>query len=201
MSIEYGDSSIHLWPVGAGILIVMLLIMWRRKHSLAYVLCGGIFGVYVLFTLDKTLFPIRIMDEMLHSGEPMRLWSLNLIPFNFDMTFIPHMVVRQIVLNILLTVPFGFGINFVAHVRAKHILWLALAVGLSIETLQLMIGFLLRYLYRVVDVNDVLLNATGVLIGYGTFQVCARLYTRITRKPDRNQNGLVAFLYDVANRA
>lgn len=55
--------------------------------------------------------------------------------------------------------------------QAVSIVWIALAVGLSIELIQAGIGVLLGYFYRIVDVNDVLLNALGVLVGYGAFQV------------------------------
>ena len=60
--------------------------------------------------------------------------------------------------------------NFIRRLRRKDILWLSFAVGFGIEFVQLLMTLILSYPYRVVDINDVWLNAAGVLIGFGLFQ-------------------------------
>jgi glycopeptide antibiotics resistance protein len=101
---------------------------------------------------------------------------------------------------VLLTVPFGFGVNFVAHIRAKDLLWLVPAVGVGTEAIQFLISLPLRYLYRVVDVNDAILNALGLLIGYVTFRVFARLYRGLIQRFNVKTGGLAAYIQEVASR-
>jgi glycopeptide antibiotics resistance protein len=78
-----------------------------------------------------------------------------------------------------LTVPFGFGAGLIFRMPAKRIPWLAAAAGLSLETAQLAISLLIGAVYRGIDINDVMLNALGVLIGYSVFRVFAWLYKAV----------------------
>lgn len=201
MLVQFHDVRIATLPLGIVILIVLLFISWRKKRSPSYLGCLAVFGTYMLFALDRAFFPI-IIDEMFAQTSTFEgfLRAVNFVPFNFDFGFIPQMVLLQIVMNVLLTVPFGFGISFVAPVRAKDFLWLSLAVGLGIETIQLIIGLLLRYPYRVIDVNDAILNALGVLIGYGIFRIFARLYLWAMQRLGIRHRGLAAYIYEVAKR-
>lgn len=60
---------------------------------------------------------------------------------------------------------------------------------------------MLGYPYRVIDINDAILNAFGVLIGYGMFRIFAWLYLRVTQRFASKHRGLTAYIYDVARRA
>ena len=55
--------------------------------------------------------------------------------------------------------------------------------------------------YRVVDITDILLNAIGVLIGYGLFKAFAWLYRRLTQRLNLKRRGLSAYLYEIAKQA
>ncbi|MBC7814767.1 MAG: VanZ family protein [Burkholderiales bacterium] len=148
-----------------------------------------------------TFFPIRIDATYSDGMTPAQFMrSINLIPFKFNLSELPNIVLMQIFQNVLLTVPFGFGVNFVAQVTAKRIFWLAAAVGLGIEAGQLIISLLLRYPYRIIDINDALLNASGILIGYGIFRVFAWLYLTATQRFGIKHWGLSAYIHNVASR-
>ncbi|WP_370000428.1 VanZ family protein [Paenibacillus sp. RC84] len=97
----------------------------------------------------------------------------------------------QIYNNILLSVPFGFGLPFLRKVSFKRMLLAGVMFGLAIEGAQLVLSLLIRAAYRTVDVNDVLLNFIGVMVGYG----CYRLFAAIVRgiSPDKKR-GLAALL-------
>jgi glycopeptide antibiotics resistance protein len=103
--------------------------------------------------------------------------------------------------NILLTIPFGFGISFVSHLRPKDFLWLPFAIGFGIETAQLLISLLLQYPYRVIDINDALLNAAGVLVGYALFRIFARLFFQISTRLKNIPGGWSAYIHEIATRA
>jgi glycopeptide antibiotics resistance protein len=123
----------------------------------------------------------------------------NFVPFNYDFSFIPHMVWRQIFENILLTVPFGFGISFVMRLKPRHFLWLIPAVGLALEGMQVILALL--GVGRTIDINDVILNGLGVLIGYLLFRVFAWLYVRAAHRLGLPRSGLFGYVYDVSVRA
>jgi glycopeptide antibiotics resistance protein len=177
------DLRIALWPVGVAGLLVLLVILWRAKRSPAYLVCVTVFSIYLLLALDKAFFPISMSGSYVDAMRQARFSSfVNLIPFNFNLSEMPTLVYLQIFQNVFLTMPFGFGVSFVAPVRARDFLWLIPATGFGIETIQLVIALMLRYPYRVIDVNDAMLNALGVLTGYGIFRVFAWLYVLTSQR-------------------
>jgi glycopeptide antibiotics resistance protein len=195
------DLSFDIWPVGIVFLVVPLILLWRSRHSLPHLFCAAVFGIYVVFALQKTFFPLMISgtypDAM--RREPF-LNFVNVIPFYpgpwgySESYFIGNMQ------NIALTMPFGFGVSFVARLRAKDFLWLAPALGLGIELAQLIAGLLLRYPFRMIDVNDSIMNALGVWIGYGLFRGFAWLYLWISGRLRMRHRWLSAYVVEVAHQ-
>lgn len=201
MVIIVDNMHIPTSPIALAILCMLLVIIWYRKRNFSYVLCLLIFGSYVLYALDITLFPIAISGDTANAMRQNRRVSsfVNFILFNFD--FSTHLVMRQMLQNILLTVPFGFGIHFLIKLRLKDMLWLTFMVGMSIEAAQIVISLLLRYPHRVIDINDVILNAIGVIVGYGLFRVFAWLYIWLTQAFGIRHWGLSAYIYTIAEQA
>lgn len=206
MRVEVGDIAFDIWPFGSFILIVLfillLIIFWWRKRSFSYLLCLAIFSFYLLMAADKIFFPIWLGSDYAEAiGQVPFTTNINLIPFYFGPYGTLESSLETLMLNVLLTMPFGFGISFLARVKAKHIIWIALAVGLGIETAQLIISLLLGYVYWIVDVNDVLMNALGVLIGYGIFRVFAWVYMWVMQHIPIKRWGLIGYVYEVSSRA
>ena len=192
--------------IGIVILIVILAILWSRKHRLSYLFCFSVFWIYVLLVVNVTLFPMPIPGnggEMESRQSVIYILShVNLIPFYYGeySNLGPFYVfLREIVANIVLTAPFGFGISFIVRFKARNVFYLAVAVGVVIETTQLVLSVVLGSAYRGVDINDVLMNAIGVLIGYGFFRVFSWLYVSITERVKIELKGLFAYVYTVAN--
>jgi glycopeptide antibiotics resistance protein len=154
--------------------------------------------------VDKAFFPIEISGDYADAMRQVPFSSfINLVPFNFGfgLSEMPGLVVMQIVQNILLTVPFGFGLSFVARVRPRDFRWIIPAVGVGIEGMQLIISLALGYPYHVIDINDAILNALGVLIGYRLFCLFAVAYAWVVRRMSSAPGGLPGYLYAVASRA
>ena len=202
MEILYNDTATSLWPIGILISVIILVALSRRTRNLSFLFFLSIFEAYVLLAIDKIFFPIEInglyVDVM--RNEPL-MSQINLIPFYFDQYGLTPASFWGIVNNIILTMPFGFGLNFITHLRARNFVWLGLVLGFGFETTQLIISLVLRYPYRNIDINDVLLNAIGVLIGYGLFRIFALLYLEITKLFDIKHEGLSAYIYKVASQA
>ncbi len=200
MQIVINNLGIDIWPMGILILIVVLAILWRRQHSVSYLVFFSIFWVYVMVGLDKAFFPIQINGLYVDVMRQAPLMSqVNLVPLYFSKYGLSVAGYFGLLDNILLTVPFGFGLNFLSRLRLKDFLWLSITVGFGIEAVQFVMTLILRYPYRVVDINDVLLNAMGALIGYGLFRVFAWLYLAIIQPLDIKPRGLLAYIYSVAD--
>jgi glycopeptide antibiotics resistance protein len=138
MWVEVGDTVVDIWllcVIGLAVLfLVLLVIFWRRKHSLGYLFCLSIFSVYLLLAMDKVFFPIWISDSYADAMKQVPFTAnLNLIPFYFGPYGTLESSLVTLLQNVALTIPFGFGMNFLAHIRARRVIWLALAVGLGIE--------------------------------------------------------------------
>ncbi|MDX2074966.1 MAG: VanZ family protein [bacterium] len=198
MQIILGDLAVDVWFIALGILIVTLIILWRKKHSLSYLLCFSFFGIYLVYGIGKVFFPIyisgRFVDVMRQQPS---LLDINLIPFYFGPFTTLSDALSGLILNIILTVPFGFGLNFIMRVRAKNFIWLAPAVGFGIEITQLIISLILRYPYRVIDINDALMNTLGVWIGYAIFRLFSWIYRWATKHFHIKHEGLSAYIYHV----
>jgi len=190
-------SYLHLF-FGIAMLLFILVFLGKQKHSLWYLLFFSVFWAYLLFVFSVIVFPIVPSAGM--ARDAFRL-SVNLIPFYFGPCYMPEHCIRNIVENILLTVPFGLGISFIARLRWKDFIWLALLVGFGFEVLQFMIALLFRSPFRIVDINDVILNTLGVWFGYLLFRLFGFSYLFMTRRLEVNHRALFAYVYEVVRRS
>ncbi len=142
---------------------------WRRELLLAlFGLC--LFG---LFSQTLTLqFGISPWAEALSRWE--NRYAVNLVPFATIRAMLTHGGTGQKLINlagnVLIFVPLGL-LPPLLWPRLRH-LWAALLIGLSTSCL---IEFLQLFLSRSVDVDDVLLNVLGCLLGWLLAQLSLKL--------------------------
>jgi len=189
---------------GLGILCVFLVILRRRKQNYSFLFFFSVFWVYLLLVVSMILFPMPILDR---SG--MSLWrqsastifsQITLIPFDyshFSKETPSYIFIREIAANIVLTLPLGFGIRFITRFQARSVPILGLFVGFGFEFSQLIANLILGISYRDVDINDALMNALGVMIGYAFFRFFAWLTVRITGTYHLEYKGLFAYIYQI----
>ena len=202
MQIIINDLGIDIWPIGMIILLITLTILWHRKYAFPYLVCFSLFWIYIMLGLRETFFPIQITGDYVRAMRQMPFTSrVNFKPLYFGQFGLTEGIVVHIIKNVILTMPFGFGVNFIARYKAKEFLGLSVFVGLGIEAIQLFISLLLMYPYRVIDVNDILFNTIGVLIGYGLFRVFAWLFLAMTRQFGIEHAGFSAYIYDMVSQA
>lgn len=133
MYVNTDSGYVSLMPFALIILVAALVFIWFRTRNLWHLIFAAVFGVYLVFAVDATFFPIRTNFDVPPISLGAALRSIDIVPFNYDFSFIPHIVWRQIFENILLTVPFGFGVSFVVRLKPRHFLWLIPAVGIALE--------------------------------------------------------------------
>ena len=124
--------------------------------------------VYLLLVGGLTIFPIPYTGDIL-TLKPLDqlglvLSRINWIPFHNLNWYNEKILLTEYLNNILLTIPFGILINFFAKLNKKTIFWVFIASGLAIETSQFIMSLLFGP-YRTVDINDVIFNSLGSLIG------------------------------------
>jgi len=193
--------AFDLWLIALGLLILTLFILWRKKRDLWFILCCFIFGVYLLYVIEKAFFPLYIGGQFANvmRQQPILL-DINIIPFYFGPFTTFSGALQGLILNVILTIPFGFGIHFIVSIKPKHLFMIAIGVGLTIETIQLILSILLGYAYRVIDINDSLMNILGVLIGYFLFRLFAWIYQLATQHYYIHHNGLSTYIYKMVIR-
>lgn len=188
-------EPIHLY-ISLAVLAAALTGLWVLGKDLSYLFFFAIFGIYLIGVVSVVIFPIYIPER---GTEAIGGLQFNLTPFYFDKC--DFLCLRLIYENILLTIPFGFGIHFISRVKRQNIIWLAGAVGLALELIQMIISLFARSPFRVFDINDVFFNAIGVLAGYGLFRIFGWLYLYMMQRFGIPQNYLFAYIYEVTRRS
>ncbi len=95
-------------------------------------------------------------------------WSTaNLIPFKeiFRFEIGSRMFIRNVLGNIMLFLPYGFYLSYFTKLRkVKYVIVFSLFVSLAVEIIQYRIG-------RVFDVDDIILNLVGGILGYYLYKL------------------------------
>jgi len=110
-----------------------------------------IFVVYVL-----------ILFQLLTDSEINTTGGLNLVPFTemFRYRIGSTLFYSNVIGNILIFLPFGYFVSgYVKASRISHILFVSVISSLTVELVQLQIG-------RSFDVDDILLNVVGAVLGF-----------------------------------
>jgi glycopeptide antibiotics resistance protein len=168
----------------------------KKKKSFVYLLFFTIFYIYIVTVLYYTEFQYQYLlllkqftpDLMLHGIAAGK--SLNLIP----LITLTLKDLRTSFLNILLMLPFGFGLPFITNLRMKKVVIIGALFSIGIEFLQLVTGVLAKMTFRIADINDVIFNTIGVVIGYMLFVGFMRIYRRIFRNGNTSSNPIVRYI-------
>ncbi len=173
---------------GLGALLLALMAARLRRSSPARLVTWALCGLYLLALAGVTLFPLPL--SALEGRQPGAwqdiLGRVNFIPFLYLKYANPgnaRFALLEITQNLLLSLPFGFGVSFLGRVGWAKAAWLALGLGLVIESTQLLVSLALGAAYRTVDITDVLLNAAGAWLGYALYRTAAWFIRRA--RPER----------------
>jgi glycopeptide antibiotics resistance protein len=186
MSAMFSIFNFFPIPFLLGLLILIMIIVRMRTHGWVYMLVLALFGLYIMAVIDVIFFPIplpRNWPANLPWKETLTLLSqVNLIPFNYGSLFLYpssfFSALRDVILNIVLTIPFGWGISYLTKTSGKRIIWLALAAGLFLEGTQLIMKLTLGVFFHAVDISDVIWNALGVLAGFGVYHAGYKIFNK-----------------------
>lgn len=173
------------YPLVSIILIFIYLLIFlpynlRKGFNLYEFLVRTVFALYIIAVIDVTFLPLPIDPRLIayfikdHSGE-----LDNFIPFKSIYEIINNSVgfsvaVRQLGGNLLLLLPFGFYLPILSKKFNSFLMILLSGIvsACSIEIIQTLISRILGFTYRSTDIDDVILNTAGCLIGFLFFRLC-----------------------------
>lgn len=155
------DIMINVWPM---LLIFVVIISSIRityviTKKAPFVLYQELVALgFIIYIL--CLFYVVTFQDVTWS-------SSNFIPFReiFRYEIGSDMFIKNALGNILIFLPYGFFVSyFLKTNKVRNIFFLTVITSLTIEITQMMIG-------RVFDVDDILLNILGGLLGFYIYNV------------------------------
>ena len=175
---------------------IVMFLRLKAKKCFVYLTFFTIFYAYIVELLDYTLFQYQSLLLLRYFRPGLILKgqaagkSLNLIP----LITLTSADIKTSLLNILLLIPFGFGLPFITNLRMKRVVVIGGLVSIVLELLQLMSGLVAGITFRVADINDVIFNTIGVLIGYMLFVGFVRVYSRLSQNRKISANPILRYI-------
>ena len=179
-------SQVVVYPFA---LVIAALVAWRavaRGRPAPQALAGALLALYVGWIISMTFFPLPVRAVVIHRLSAGQGFRYNVMPFRSIIQQVDSLIqqgcyrpvfegVRQLGGNVLVFVPFGVLLPLAVPSlgRLRRVLLAGLAFSLAIELGQLAVSLMLGYAYRVTDVDDVILNLSGVLLGYGLLRLAS----------------------------
>ena len=150
---------------------------WKTK-GIDILLINTTMYIYLSFILYFTLMhiitglPTNLINIIFnHNYSP-----INLVPF-IDVTMGRGDFIRQIILNIIMTIPFGFLLPLInkKYEKITKIILYTFLLSLTIEFLQ----HIIITSSRSSDITDVITNVIGGIIGYIIYLIFKPIITKI----------------------
>lgn len=173
-----------LWPAASFVLTLPILAhLYHREGRLRFWSAAGAYLI-VLYFLGLgcfTLYPLPAGDAGLgitYGIAP----QLDPLAFIADIRKDGITAALQIVMNIIFFMPLGFICTRAFGMRLRSTAALGLVISLLIETAQLTgLFWLYPHAYRTFDVNDLMWNAGGAVIGWWAAEALARVLPPVER--------------------
>ena len=168
-------TGVVVYPIAAA---AAALYAWRaaRDGQPAFVVAMRVlFVLYLGWVASATLFPLPVRADVIALESAGRHVAVGLVPLASIRDVLAHATrFAQVWIlggNVLTLAPFGFLLPFAAPRLATwpRMAVVALLFPLGIELAQLGVSLALGYSYRVTEVDDILLNFAGILLGYVAF--------------------------------
>ncbi|NLE22468.1 MAG: hypothetical protein GX624_06790 [Actinobacteria bacterium] len=170
-------TGIVVYPFAAALAV---LVAWRaaRGGQPAFVVAMRVlFVLYLGWVVGATLFPLPVRPGVAGLEAAGQHVAVGLVPLASIRDVLvngpPFAQVWILGGNVCTMIPFGLLLPFSAPRLATwpRMSVAALLFPLGIESAQLAVSLALGYSYRVTEVDDVLLNFAGILLGFALYLV------------------------------
>lgn len=168
-------------------LFVVCYFTYFRKQERNESAINILLFIYFCGVFEVALLPIPMNDKQILANQALKFGlNYNTQPFFIDLFVSQYSsYMDYLIPNIVMLVPFGFLMNYkLKKPSFSKIVILSMTFSLCIEMTQLMMQLTL-YTRRVADINDLLSNTFGGMLGWSLYMLCApaieknlRSYTR-----------------------
>ena len=143
---------------------VVLVSLITKKWNYVKALVMGFFLYYLCCVFALVFLPLPSLEEALELSYQVELMPLHCIS---DIAKTPLHGTLVVIFNILMTIPFGMFLRYYFGLDAKKVFLYTLALTTLIEFGQFSgFFFLFRGSYRLFEIDDLILNTTGGMVGY-----------------------------------
>ncbi|MBE5907185.1 MAG: hypothetical protein E7277_10485 [Lachnospiraceae bacterium] len=164
-SIKEGLRIYVQYGMFATFLIMGVKIFVSKKVNFLEIAVKQMFVMYLCCVVELVFFPLPTMEQAAELSI-----RYQIIPFHFIVDLMKDSVVRvicQVLFNIVMTIPLGMFLKYGAGFNMKETALTGLGFTAFIEVGQLTgLYFLFKGSYRLFDVDDLMLNVLGTMIGY-----------------------------------
>ncbi|MFF2154472.1 VanZ family protein [Paenibacillus chitinolyticus] len=211
------------FPIAAVLFTLPFLIVQYRKYGYVHYYRALLLYLFLLYMMNAVFLIILPLPPSIHNTPPAVESYAQWIPFHFledilketavvadqPRTYLHLLKERaflQVFFNVLLTVPFGIFLRY--YFRTSWVKCLLFSIGLSLffEITQVTgLYGIYDYPYRLFDVDDIMMNTAGGMIGYVAAEWLSSLLPKIESLDDKvdlaakrvtyTRRGL-AFLFD-----
>lgn len=174
--------------LGLLVICVMMVMIFKKNKTIPKIrttILLVVFYYYLCVMLTKIVGMPTLSDWMRLTklGESFFNPNINLVPFSdgFSLSFI---------LNIFLFIPLGFLCPFISksYQSVKGTFLIGSGLSLSIEIVQLFTQ------YRATDIDDLITNIIGSLVGYFCFKVIHKLISKSRSKSDFEEQAYMKYV-------
>lgn len=182
--LELISIAFFSYPAVAVLFTLPFLLVQYRRHGYIHKYRALILYLLLLYLLNAISLVLLPLPVSIHNEPPPSESYAQWIPFHFIQDIMRESEVRldtpstylnllreraflQVAFNVLLTVPFGVFLRYYFRRSWQVCLFLSLGLALLFEITQVTgIYSLYDYPYRLFDVDDLLMNTLGGLLGF-----------------------------------
>lgn len=167
--------------------------MFLKKKKVNFInqLINLSFFIFIFTVIGITLLPIPTDPRLIQSMiETKTQAHNNFIPFSNFLNAMDYnalsLYFRQIAGNTLLLLPLGFYAPLIwPKVKGfKTVILIGISCTIGIELLQVLISKLIGVTYRSFDVDDIIFNTIGIIVGYFVLKLTSLLLKNVFRNLD-----------------
>ena len=174
--------TIQLFPetflilfLGIFILSMFFYVRKKRKISIWFI---GMIEIYILFIISVLILPIRIVKSDLIDTHFVMRNCFQLIPFQTIIQLFRNdtSILKQILGNIIFFIPMPIFIGFIKNnVKSRTLILSSIRYCLILEGLQVLLDVLTQVRNRVFDIDDIILNTIGIILGVSIYSLIKKV--------------------------
>lgn len=164
-----GLDQSPMWGIIGIIIGLLIYFLIHKKIKTINLFFFIFFSYYIARVLSLTLLPLPLTETGKEIYKILEREMFNIFPLINLFDHFNYQVFRQCILNVIMFIPFGIllPLTFQYEFNVKKIFCLSLSFSVFIELTQLAISyFWIGASYRACDINDLIFNTVGGIIGY-----------------------------------